>query len=177
MECLEDRTVPTLGLFLSAFASGMSASVSGSVNSGEPMTSLSVTYAWGDSNSDSDSYSSPNGSGTYPVGHMHSYTTVGDYTITVTAEASLLNGGSDSATATFSVTAASPPSPPSPPISPPPPAVSVAKLGSDPTEGGTGTFRISRSGSTASALAMATQGQTVAVNAGKLILSARSKIT
>ena len=155
LECLEDRTVPTLGLSLSAFASGMSASVSGSVNSGEPMTSLSMTYAWGDSTSDSDSYSSPNGSGTYPVGHMHSYTTVGDYTITVTAAASLLNGGSDSGTATFSVTAASPPSPPSPPISPPPPAVSVAKLGSDPTEGGTGTFRISRSGSTASALAVA----------------------
>lgn len=124
IEQLEGRDNPSnLNLSASVMPStitlGSSALVSGSVSASEPMSSLSLTYIWGDSNSTSDPHTFLPATTGCLLASQHNYLAAGTYSITVTASASYEGGGSDSSQVTYSVVV-NPVSPPPPPVSPPP---------------------------------------------------------
>ena len=134
MEEVEARITPSnLNLSAAAMPSivplGSQAMISGSVSASDPMSSLSFTYLWGDSSSTTDphSFSPPNS--VYPFTGLHTYSAAGEYSVTVTANATYAGGGSDSAQATYSVTVLNPTSPPPPPpIFPPPTLPALADV-------------------------------------------------
>lgn len=104
--------------------------VSGSVSSTQMMSALSMTYLWGDSQSNTDPFTYSPPVSTMPVANQHTYAATGSYTITVTANATYENGSTDTATLNFPVSILPPASPPptSPPPAPPIPDVRVQAI-------------------------------------------------